>query len=487
MGSKGSQKTYESRAGWSGISPGYGSQSSGIIHYVATDGNDSNDGKIPDNPFLTIGAAMAASSAGDTIKIKGGIYTENVSVNLDYLKLYGEIATTIIGTITLNGDGADLQSIVISPTINQGLVINGNYCVVDLCPVVGTPITSFDVNGSYIFIQRSHAVGYTSTGYDFSSQFAIIIDSGAFGVGGNTRGFYLSASSADNISINNCFSIGNAQAGYEISIGCEFNTIKNSSSGGGDGKRIDLGTGTQWVNFVDTLPVEFHEEVWPQCDGEGAAAAPITIDNLAKDETDSGGRDDQYYFGEPKILITPITITNIWSLVGINIFANTTNKNAQGNIYRINNTIKSAKSGGNDWDEGETILTVVDGSIFLVDDLIWVYSDYKTDGEIVKITNIATNVITIARETVASGRTGLRWDHTTNDPGTEVMYLIFRSTIDEMHPSEFNYSAGSSRDFITDRFQNSRELKANDGLLVRTINLDDNLGITFDVAILWTD
>ena len=42
-------------------------------YYVATDGDDSNDGTV-DRPFATIQAGQAASSPGDTVFIRGGTY-----------------------------------------------------------------------------------------------------------------------------------------------------------------------------------------------------------------------------------------------------------------------------------------------------------------------------------------------------------------------------------------------------------------------------
>lgn len=219
--------------------------------------------------------------------------------------------------------------------------------------------------------------------------------------------------------------------------------------------------------------------------GEGVASAPITVTNSAQDET--GAQDDRWYWGEPKTLIAPTAITGIWSLCGYNIFATTASKEAQCNIYRINHSIQSAKNGGNAWDEGETDLTVADGSKFLADDLVWVYSDYKTDGEIQKVASVAGNVVTIERETVASARTGLRWNHTTNNAGTEVMYLIYRSTLKGMHPTMFNHSAGSAKDFYSANFYACREFKGNDGLLVRLINMSDDLAYELDMTVIWHD
>jgi hypothetical protein len=46
---------------------------SGNIYFVATTGNDSNDGSFA-HPFLTISAGKNATSAGDTVYVRGGLY-----------------------------------------------------------------------------------------------------------------------------------------------------------------------------------------------------------------------------------------------------------------------------------------------------------------------------------------------------------------------------------------------------------------------------
>ena len=49
-------------------------QAFGAVYYVATDGKDSNAGS-KDKPFATLNKANAVVAAGDTVWIRGGVYT----------------------------------------------------------------------------------------------------------------------------------------------------------------------------------------------------------------------------------------------------------------------------------------------------------------------------------------------------------------------------------------------------------------------------
>jgi len=464
----------------------------GEIWYVSKSGNDSNNGKTPDKAKLTIKAAVTASSAGDAINIKAGTYDEvDLVIANNGTELWGEIGALVNNTdsgggtcIQITGNSCKVLGIKVSQAGQIGFDIDGAGCFLDHCIAEDCTI-AFDVDGAGNILQFCQDVNATTTGYDIATAENLLFHCSTIASGGASRGFYLSNAAADENLIYQCLSTGNATAGYEVVAGASYNVFAFCTSGGGEsGTRIDLGTKTQWAGCEFTLPREHHENVYPKADGIGGTQAPITVTDLAGSE--SGTRDDQWYWGEPKVLIAPAVNTGIWSLMGYNIFASTANKEMQASIYRINHSLQSAKNGGNAWDEGATVLTVTDGTKFAVNDLVWIYSDYKTDGEIVKITGISTHEITIARETVASAETGLRWNHTTNDAGTEIMYVVYRPTFTGMHTNDFNHSAGSSKDFFTSRFHAHREFKANDGILVRMLCLD-SATCTFDMTVIIED
>lgn len=66
-----------------------------IRKYVATNGNDTNDGNSPDTPYLTIGKAVSENA--DIITLKQGTYTETISENPAYrykhIEIYGNGST----------------------------------------------------------------------------------------------------------------------------------------------------------------------------------------------------------------------------------------------------------------------------------------------------------------------------------------------------------------------------------------------------------
>jgi len=142
---------------------------------------------------------------------------------------------------------------------------------------------------------------------------------------------------------------------------------------------------------------------------------------------------------------------------------------------------------GNAWDEGATVLTFDDASDFEVGDLIWITSSaYKSDGEIVRITDVTGAVVTIERETSQFGapNTGIRWNHSTNvGAGTLYAYLCWRDE-EQYHASEFYYSAGSAKDFSTFNFPKPRGMNPNCGLIVRLQNSTDGTnGAGLDITI----
>jgi parallel beta-helix repeat protein len=84
-------------------------------YYVATNGNDSNNGTSTSTPFATINKAASVAVAGDVVHVRGGIYTQTVSIHNDgtasarilFRSYPGETATidgsnTAPGTVLVN-------------------------------------------------------------------------------------------------------------------------------------------------------------------------------------------------------------------------------------------------------------------------------------------------------------------------------------------------------------------------------------------------
>jgi len=160
----------------------------------------------------------------------------------------------------------------------------------------------------------------------------------------------------------------------------------------------------------------------------------------------------------------------------------------QGQYLRMNSGRYGTRNGGNLWDEGETELTLTDAAeagYFVANDLVWMTSSGFPNGEVLRVVSVTGAVVTIARETVNSARTGIRWNHT-ND-GTEMIYLCYRESKPGMHPTEFYYSAPSRRSFTAIHIVASREFKANDGLMCRMLNHTSDGDASMEIALLTKD
>lgn len=114
----------------------------GNIIYVAENGNDANSGTHPQDPYASVVQALSAATAGDTIHVYPGVYTEIFPL------------TVPVG-VTVKGQG--LRSVTIQPTVgtntNSAFLLNGESTVEDLM------ITNFYAPG-YAF---EFAPGFTVT------------------------------------------------------------------------------------------------------------------------------------------------------------------------------------------------------------------------------------------------------------------------------------------------------------------------------------
>jgi hypothetical protein len=93
----------------------------GKIWYVATNGLDSNVGNHQSGPFATIKHALDEASAGDTVHIYPGTYTE-------------QFPLTVKTGVTVKGAG--IRSVTVQPTVptqtNNAFLLNGETTVSDL-------------------------------------------------------------------------------------------------------------------------------------------------------------------------------------------------------------------------------------------------------------------------------------------------------------------------------------------------------------------
>lgn len=469
----------------------------GTIWFVSILGDDSNSGKTPRKPFLTLGKAISESFTGDSIEVGAGTYTEiGITINKQLTIIFGGgvVLNPVSGTaLTISSNMCSLRgSVKIASAIGAvGLSVSGDENYLENVIIIGGA-TAFLITGNNNLFIRMTGINYTATGINIQGSGNLFFQSNMFGDGGATRGFYISQSGAISNTLFSCASIGNGNgtAGFECAAGTVRNFIGDCNSGGGDGERVDDGINNMWANFADTMKIEWHECTYPFFDGEGGGNASVSIVTDAQDETNSAATTKNYW-GEPKIAIPVGILTNKWDFIGINIAANTTRKIIRSGCYRIVSATQAVRSGGNAWNEGATVLTFDDANDFAVDNLIWITSSaYKADGEIVKITNITDQIVTIAREGSQFGaaNTGLRWNHSANiGAGTLYAYLCHQDSA-KFQKSCFDFSAGSAKDFDRFEWHTSREMNRNDGIIIRSINSTDSTnGTTYDLTIIYRD
>jgi hypothetical protein len=471
---------------------------SGEIWYVSPAGHDANSGISPDDPLLTISRAETLAAAGDMIVTAAGTYAEAVDLSKDSLQFMPEIGTIIAPVagvpLTLSGEfirvllpgGALLLE---PPALSTGLLVTGDNCyigdfIVDCATIANIGV---DMQGRAGMITNARCVDPVATAYRLAGDVTHIRDSTTGGTAGGTSIGFLVTAAADKVRLINCGSDGHIGAGFQIDAGVTSVVVKNCVSGALDGRFIDLGTNT-FLDLIEYDQREYHEEVYPSPDGEGTGGDAVTVQSQINDET--GATNVQNYWGDVATVLAPSVVTAGWFWKGINLFATSAGHDQRFRFYRVVSEFTGARNGGNNWDEGATDLTLTDAAEaaqFLVGDLVWIRSPgYQPNGEIVEVTNVVGPVLTIARNVESSGRTGLHWDHTTNDPGNEELYLCYRDD-PQYHTMSMDYSASGPRDFSRHDFLRERRMEANDGVICRMINGTNSLNSQCSVTLIWSD
>ena len=464
----------------------------GHIWYAdAAQPDDTGDGTSPTTAKETIGAALALAAAGDAVTVKAGTYNEvGLDMNLAGLELWCEVGVFIVDTtpgtcLIVSGAACKVRGAHFVQAGAVGLQVTGIGTIVRDCVSVNCTV-GFDINQHSTQMYNCVAAGNTVTQFDIGARNTVLRNCYAAGLGGATRGFYLSAGAVTRCLLDRCDSIGNGTAGFEAVAATSYNAMVFCTSGGGDGDTIDSGMFNNWPGYVDTLDTEHHEEIYPVSDGEGTAGNPVTVNN---DTTDGAGgvRNDQDYWGDVVRIIPPNVLTDQWDSLGIYIHATTAGDDQQWQILYVYSAIVSAQNGGNDWDENEVALTVVDGTLFEDGDYVWVTGDDRSEGEIVIVSGApAANVVTIVRETTADAEAGLRYDYDATAVGNSI-YLVLRPSVPSYHGQHGDYSAGSARDASRYVWHQKKRLAPNDGMLMRMLNATDAAASTFDARAIYED
>lgn len=227
----------------------------GELWFVDASASASGDGTKPDSAFQTITEGIAATSAGDRIKVKAGTYDEDgLDLNLIGLELVCEIGTKIVNTnpgtcLTISGNSCLVSGLKVAQAGQVGFAITGDDGFFDHCHAEGCTI-SFNIDGAENVLQSCMDDDGTTTGFDISAEENVLYLCKSIADGGGSRGFYLSHTNAHKNMLYQCVSIGNGTAGYEVVAGADYNNFAYCTSGGGDGARIDMGSHNTWPNFA---------------------------------------------------------------------------------------------------------------------------------------------------------------------------------------------------------------------------------------------
>ncbi len=222
----------------------------GATYYVAPNGVDTNVGDI-NNPVETIQKAQALASSGDTVYIRGGLY----SMREDQIARYNSIWAYVT---ELNKNGIsylaypnetpifDYKNIKPANYRIFAFFITGSNIHIKGIEVVGVQVTilthtqseCFDIQGSNITLEQIKMHDGMAIGvYMTKGSNNLILNCDAYnnydsvsesGVGGNTDGFgfHLKKGSVNNV-IRGCRAWYNSDDGYDLINNAEPVTLEN--------------------------------------------------------------------------------------------------------------------------------------------------------------------------------------------------------------------------------------------------------------------
>ncbi len=224
----------------------------------------SGNGRTPNTAFKTILEAHTACSDGDAITIKAGSYTEDVVISKNYVELWFEIGVSLTGTgtcLTVSGDNCRIRGeFNVYPLSAQvGVILSGDGIIITDCIILGTSAAAgIRVTGEVCDLYNIKIAGIAAGGktFDIQGGKTTIKQCGA---AGNTTscGFYITGAIG---LLQDCFSTGNQTCGIYFGSGVNNWTVKQCTSGAGDGRWIDVDNAQMWDGF------DFDDEVYHRTD-----------------------------------------------------------------------------------------------------------------------------------------------------------------------------------------------------------------------------
>ena len=233
----------------------------GEMWYVTTAGADTNVGHTPDDAFLTIGAAITASAAGDRIVVKAGTYSEagfEMPSGKDGLELVCEHGTLLTDsgsstqTMLITGNSCVFTGAQVTESGQIGVKVTGNNCRLENIVSGLSNTVGFDIDGGGCFMSYCLAAIPTAEGFNLGGGQIKMYHCETISATA-TIGFHVSAGNYG--IIKDCNSNGHSTNGWKVAAGVNDVMIVDCSSGPDDGAASDAGTNISWRNFSDaTLP-----------------------------------------------------------------------------------------------------------------------------------------------------------------------------------------------------------------------------------------
>lgn len=234
-----------------------------------TNGSDTtNSGTQPDDALATFGAAITAASAGDSITVFAGTYTETgIDLNVAGLEVHGEIGAVIDpasgSALTISAAHCLVTTIEVRPAAGEigfDIASGSDHSHLDNCKQTATGGTGFKIDSAttHILVTRSEASEYTSIGMEINGANCIIEDVSCDGQGGSETGFKLNHTNAHHNRLLSCDSIDNATASFHVIVGADDNLFHGCADTPGCGARVDAGANNAWRAHgeADAIPAE---------------------------------------------------------------------------------------------------------------------------------------------------------------------------------------------------------------------------------------
>jgi len=227
----------------------------GIWYVNKGTGSNTNSGKTPKSAFETIKAGIAAMSSGDALNVTAGTYTElNLNLACSSCEMWCERGTLIdpaSGTgLIVSGNSCEIDGFLrITPdSAAGGTLVSGDECVLNNVKVVdGADCYQITGEGAILNNCLAGFPANTFSGFNVTGAQAGLYGCGTVGDAA-TYGFNVTGSNTGILS--DCTSSGHQTSGYYLGAATTNWTVVDCSTGGGDGRWVDVDNANVWTRFA---------------------------------------------------------------------------------------------------------------------------------------------------------------------------------------------------------------------------------------------